>query len=105
MTLSNNARLIIYCAAGYGEEIYIKLRCIEKDILCFCDNAKRLEGKSVLGKPVYSYDICRKSFPYATYIIANANYLKSILIGKELELVHRRINFRVKYRLFSYHMA
>lgn len=76
---------IVYCAAGYGEEIYAKLRSMKREVLCFCDNAKRNQGIKILDRYVYSYQRCRELYPEAVYIIANSRYAKALRIGADLE--------------------
>lgn len=83
--LNFNDEIIIYCAAGYGEEILLKLISLGYNIVCFCDNAKRNEGSFLLGVPVYNYQKCCLEYPDAVYVIANSTYATALEIGLELE--------------------
>ena len=80
-----DADIIVYCAAGYGEEIYLKLISMGYHVICFCDNAERNRGIHLLGLPVYNYQECRQRYPNAIYVIANSTYATAIEIGNRLE--------------------
>lgn len=77
--------IIIYCAAGYGEKIYLKLVSAGCNVVGFCDNAARNKGVFLWGKPIYNYQECRQIYPQVIYIVANSTYLTALKIGKELE--------------------
>ncbi|HBI59635.1 MAG TPA: hypothetical protein DDY31_00230 [Lachnospiraceae bacterium] len=83
--LSVNDEIIIYCAAGYGEEICLKFISLGYRIVGFCDNAKKNKGTLLLGLPVYDYKECRMRYPKAVYIVANSCYATALEIGMELE--------------------
>lgn len=77
--------IIVYCAKGYGEKIYIMLLSIGCHVVAFCDNAKSNQNGMRLGLPVYDYQVCRMKYPQAVYVIANSTYATAIEIGMELE--------------------
>lgn len=77
--------IIVYCAKGYGEEVYIKLLSKGYRVAAFCDNAKINEGGMRLGLPVYNYQECRRKYPDAVYVVANSTYAAAIAIGADLE--------------------
>ena len=77
--------IVVYCAAGYGEKIYLKLVSAGCNVVGFCDNAARNRGVFLWGKPIYNYQECRQKYPQVIYIIANSTYLTALKIGKELE--------------------
>ncbi len=50
--------IILYCAAPYVEEIYLKLTSNGYNVIAFCDNSKRNENIYIFGVPVYNYEEC-----------------------------------------------
>lgn len=83
--LNVNSAIIVYCAAGYGEEIYLKLISMGYRVICFCDNAEKNRGIHLLGLPVYNYEECRQRYPDAVYMVANSTYATALEIGMGLE--------------------
>lgn len=83
--MESGSEVIVYCAKGYGEEVYIKLLSKGYHVLAFCDNAKINDGGMRLGLPVYSYQKCRQKYPDAVYVVANSTYATAIEIGADLE--------------------
>ena len=76
--------IIVYCAAGYGEKIFLKLVSAGCNVIGFCDNAERNKGVFLFGKPIHNYQECRQKYPHAIYVIANSTYLTARKIGAEL---------------------
>ncbi|RKI43205.1 hypothetical protein D7V96_04260 [bacterium D16-59] len=77
--------IVVYCAAGYGEKIYLKLVSAGCNVIGFCDNAERNKDILLLGKPIHNYSECRQKYPYAIYVIANSTFITARKISKELE--------------------
>ncbi len=77
--------IVVYCAAGYGEKIFLKLVSAGCNVVGFCDNAERNKGVFLFGKPIHNYQECRQKYPQVNYVIANSTYLTAIKIGEELE--------------------
>lgn len=80
-----DGNIIVYCAKGYGERVYLELLSIGCRVVAFCDNARLNQDGMRLGLPVYSYQDCRMNYPKAVYVVANSTYAIAIEIGIELE--------------------
>ena len=83
--MESEVDVIIYCAKGYGEEVYMKLLYKGYHVVAFCDNGKINNGGMRLGVPVYDYRKCRLKYPKAVYVVANSTYATAIEIGIDLE--------------------
>lgn len=69
LLLSGNEKIIVFGARHLGQMFKIALDSISKDIQCFCDNDKSLQGGQCSGVDILSPDQCYEKFPDATIIL------------------------------------
>lgn len=70
--MEDNQVVIFGCGVrGRGIFDYLKSVGVEKQIVCFTDNAKELWGTELEGHMVLAPQEAVKSYPYAVYVVAN----------------------------------
>lgn len=71
--LEDAEQIVIYGAGKVGKEVweFLKSRNLQKQVVCFCDNAPLMQGETLEGLPVLSLSAACSQYPGGTYLIAS----------------------------------